>query len=103
VTIAVPGERADAVARLDAELHQRLRDLLGAQPGIAVGVAVDIALDPARHDFRVAMVEGGVLDELLDQERSVLHQAEHGGISSQAKKFVIWRLGAICPRLSAIL
>ena len=86
MAIAVPGQRADAVARLDAELQQGFRHLFGAPPGVAIGVAVDIALDPTGHDFRVAMVEGGVLDELLDQERSVLHQAEHGGISSQARK-----------------
>ena len=81
MAVAVPGQGADAVARLDAEGEQGFGHLLRPGSGIAIGVAVDIALDPPRHDLGVAVVQGGVLDELLDQQRAVLHQAEHGRFS----------------------
>jgi len=91
VAIAVPGQGADAVARRDAEINQRFGHLLGPQPGVAISVAMDVALDPSRHDFRVAVVQRGVLDQLLDQERAVLHEAEHGGVSPSPICGVVWR------------
>jgi hypothetical protein len=36
---------------------------------------MDRALDGARHDLGVAVVQGGMFDQLLDQERATLHQA----------------------------
>ena len=38
---------------------------------------MDAAFDGPRHDLGVAVVQGGVVDELLDQQRAILHQAEH--------------------------
>ena len=75
--VAVPGQGADAVARLDAQRRERLRHLLRPHPGISVGIAVEAAFQGPRYDFSVAVIEGGVLDELLDQQRPILHEAEH--------------------------
>jgi hypothetical protein len=36
---------------------------------------VEPALEGARDDLGVAMVLGGMVDQLLDQERAILHQA----------------------------
>ena len=77
VAVAVPGQRADAVADLDAQREQRLGDLLRARVGVAIGVAMDRAFDGAGDDLGVAVVEGGMLDELRNQKRAVLHEAEH--------------------------
>ena len=77
VAVAVPGQRADAVAGLDAEREQRLGHLLRALVGVAVGVAVDRPFDGAGDDLGIAVVEGGMLDELRNQKRAVLHEAEH--------------------------
>ena len=77
MAIGVPGDGADAVAELDAQPLQRLGQLLGALLGIAVAVAVHRAFDRARDDLDVGMVSGGEVDDLRDQQRAVLHQAEH--------------------------
>ena len=44
---------------------------------VAIGVAVDRPFDRARDDLGVAVILGGVVDELLDQQWAILHQAEH--------------------------
>ena len=60
--VAVPGEGADAIARLDPQPDERLGDLLRPQPGIAIGVTMDRAFNRPGDDFRVAVIEGGMLD-----------------------------------------
>ena len=78
MAIGVPGDGADPVAELDAQPLQRLGQLLGALARVPVAVAVDRPLDRARHDLDVGIVGGGEVDDLRNQQRTVLHQAEHG-------------------------
>src|ERR1700722_6743840 len=52
VTVAVPGQRADALALLDAEPDEGLRKLFRAFFAIAPGVPVHVAFDTARDDLR---------------------------------------------------
>jgi hypothetical protein len=73
----VPGERRDAVAELDAFLLEPLRDLEGTLAHLAVIGAVDRALDGARDDLAIAMLSGGVVDDLMAQQRPILHQSKH--------------------------
>ena len=47
VTVAIPGQRTDPVADLDAEVEQGLGDLLRALVRIAIGVKVDRAFHGA--------------------------------------------------------
>ena len=78
MAIGVPGDGADPVAELDAQALQRLGELLGALGRVAVAVAMDRPLDRARDDLDVGIVGGGEIDHLRNQQRTVLHQAEHG-------------------------
>jgi hypothetical protein len=39
---------------------------------------VDVAFDAARDDLDVAVMAVGVPDERRDEQRDVLHEAEHG-------------------------
>jgi hypothetical protein len=63
---------------------QRLGDLLGALLRGAIAVAMDRSLDRAGDDLDVREVAGGEVDHLRDQQRTVLHQAEHGVSSGLA-------------------
>ena len=78
MAMGVPGERAHPVAELDAQLLQRFGELPGAPGGVLVAVAVDRPFDGPRHDLNVGIVGGGEVDDLRNQQRAVLHQAEHG-------------------------
>ena len=78
MAMGVPSKGADAIAELDAQTLQRLGDLLGALGGILVAVAVDRALDRAGDDLDVGVIGRGEIDHLRNQQRAVLHQAEHG-------------------------
>ena len=64
VAMAVPGQRRDAVAALDAETGKGVRHPARARRQLAVGRAMDVALDPARHHLLLAVMALGV-----DQER----------------------------------
>jgi hypothetical protein len=72
---------ANPVAGLHAQALEGVRQLLDARIGVAPGVAVDRSLDRAGDDLGVAVVEGGVLDELRNQKRAILHESEHRGVS----------------------
>ena len=78
VAIGVPGDGADRIAELDAQPLQGLGELLGALGRVLVAVAVDRPLDRAGHDLDVGVVPSGKVDDLRNQQRTVLHQAEHG-------------------------
>jgi hypothetical protein len=78
VAIGVPGDGAHRIAELDAQPLQRLGHLLGAPQRVPVAVAVHRPLDRARDDLDVGVVPPGEVDDLRDQQRTVLHQAEHG-------------------------
>ena len=77
VAIAVPRERADAIARLHAQARQCAGEAARADVGGAIGVTVDRAFDGARHDLGVAVVAIRVADQRRDHQRLIHHQAEH--------------------------
>ena len=77
VAIAVPGQRGDPVAELQLHRIQRVGDLAGAPCHVPIGIAVDIALHPPGHDFCIAMMPFGKLDQGRNQQRLALHQAQH--------------------------
>ena len=75
--VGVPGQGTHPVAVFDAELQQRLGQLLAAAVGRSVGVAVDAALGQARHNFGIAVPFGGVLNKRSHAERLGHHQSLH--------------------------
>ena len=77
MAIGVPGQRADAVAELDAEALERFGKLLGTLLRVAIAVAVDRTFDRARDDLDVGIIACREIDHLGDQQRTVLHQAKH--------------------------
>ncbi len=77
MAVAVPGNGAHPVAELDAQPLQGLGKLVGALGGIPVAVAVDRPFDGARDDLDIGVIGGRIVDDLRDQQRTVLHQAEH--------------------------
>ncbi|TSE37786.1 hypothetical protein Tfont_00784 [Tepidimonas fonticaldi] len=82
VAIAVPGQGGHPLAQADVHRVQRTRELAGTSGGLAIGGAVDVALDAARDDLDVAMVARGVFDQVRNEQGAVLHQAQHGRLSS---------------------
>ena len=77
VAMAVPGQRRDAVAALDAEAGKGVRHPARARRQLAVGRAVDVALDPARHHLLLAVVALGVDQQRRDQQRQLHHRTVH--------------------------
>ncbi len=74
--VAVPRQRADAVAGFDAEPRQRLRQLLRAAFAIAVRVAMQVAFHALRHDLRVAGVPRGMRNQRRHEQRHIHHLAQ---------------------------
>ena len=72
VAVAVPGQRADGLAGLDAQRRHRLGHLARAHRQVLVGVAVDIPFHAARDDLLLAMVVLGVHQQVRDQLIAVL-------------------------------
>jgi hypothetical protein len=84
----VPGERRDAVAEPEAVPGQALRHLQGARADLAIAGAMDRALDRARHDWPRRMLRRGVVDDAVDEQGPVLHEALHGLYSRPGQ---LWR------------
>jgi hypothetical protein len=80
VAVAVPGQRGDAVAGLDASAASALATRRERAGHLLVGGAVDVAFDAPRHDLAVGVVPFGVDDEGGNQQRLLHHLAEHGGL-----------------------
>ena len=81
MTVAVPGQCANALGLAHAQRRQRLGQLPGALVRRAIGAAVDRAaavlvgpLDRARHNFGVAVMPIRVRDERRNQQRHIHHQ-----------------------------
>ena len=77
VAIAVPRQRADAIARLHAKTRQSAGEAACTDVGGAIRVAMDRALDGARHDLGVAVVAIRVAEQRRDHQRLIHHQTEH--------------------------
>ena len=78
MAMPVPGQCGHAVAQADAHPAQRIGEAAGAGLDLGVGGAVDRPLDRPGDHFGPGMMTGGVADDAADQQRLVLHQAEHG-------------------------
>jgi hypothetical protein len=76
--IGVPGQRRQPVAELHPLLLQPLGDPQRAVADIRIGRAPQRAVlhHPAHHLSR-AVLRGGVVDDPMQQQGPVLHQAEH--------------------------
>ena len=74
----VPGQRRHPVAELDAVLVQPLRHLERALADLPVVRRVDRAFDRARDDRPAAVLDRGMVDDAMAQQRPILHQTEHG-------------------------
>ena len=77
VSGCVPGQRRDPVAKPEAVALQPLGDLKRPSADFGVGGAHDRTLDRPRHDLTVAVLSRRVVQDLVAQQRPVLHQSEH--------------------------
>jgi hypothetical protein len=73
--VRVPGEAGDAVAGLDAELHQRVRKLRHPLGKADVIVAEERALIAARDDLAPGVIANGVFENPADRQRYVHHRS----------------------------
>ena len=78
MAVGVPGDGADPVAELDAQVLERLGHLLGALLRIAITVAMNRPFDCPGHDLDLGVGGGREVDDLRNQQRAVLHQSQHG-------------------------
>jgi hypothetical protein len=78
----VPGQRGDAVAGLKTLAGEQLRDLLRAGADTGIGGAHDRPFHRARDDLAVRVLAGSEIDDLVADERPLLHQSKHS-VSSQ--------------------
>jgi len=81
---AVPGERRDAVAELDAVAFEPLRHAQGAGADLRIIGAMNRSFDRACDHRPLRMVERGVIDDAMAQERPILHKPEHDVSSHEA-------------------
>ena len=78
VAVAVPGQRRDPVAGLDAEPDQRVRQPADALARLGVAVAMEAAFDGLGHHLHVGIDVGRKVDHARDQQRPVHHHsAQH--------------------------
>src|SRR5690606_9318786 len=78
VTPRVPGERGHAITQLDSFTREALGNLERTQPRLRIGRAVHRPLDRARDDLTRPVLNCGMVDDAVAEERPVLHQSEHG-------------------------
>ena len=87
----VPGKRRHPVSQFDAVALQPLRHLQRAGANLRVIGLDDRPLDRAGNDLALAVELGGMVDDPVQQQRKVGHQAEHGVSLSQNIFFVLGR------------
>src|ERR1019366_5501990 len=78
VPVAVPRQRGDALARLDADCLQRVGDPFRTRRDTGPGSAVKRAFRIARNNLPITVPGRGVIDQARDQQRTLLHQTKHG-------------------------
>jgi len=83
VTVAVPGQGANAVTKLQLKRFERIGHPAGALAQLAKGLAVNVTLDTPGHDFLIAMVAFSVNQQVGNQQRLLLHACFHN-VSSTA-------------------
>ena len=79
----VPGERRDAITQPDAVAIEPLREAQRARAHLGVVRGVHMAFDRAGDDRSLGMVESGMVDDAVAEQRPILHQPEHGGFLHQ--------------------
>ena len=77
VAVAVPRQRGNALAHLDAESLQSMGGAPRAPVAVGIGVPVDVAFDPARNDLDVAVMACGKFDNAGDEQGLVHHLPHH--------------------------
>lgn len=77
VAAGVPRQGADSIARLDPQSQQGVGDALGPIADLGVGRAHDRALDRSADHLAMTVPERGMVDDLVEGQRPVLHQALH--------------------------
>ena len=85
----VPGQGGDAVAELDAVPLQPLRHFQRAGANLRIIGLDNRPLDRAGDDLALAVEFGGMVDNAVQQQRKIRHQAEHGDFLSQ-NRFLFW-------------
>ena len=78
VAPGIPGQRRHAVAELDAVALEPLRHAQGTRADFRVVGVVHRPFDRPGNDRPFAMIEGGMIDDAMQQERPILHEPEHG-------------------------
>src|SRR4029079_13775727 len=73
----VPGHGGDPVTHLDAVPLQPLRDLKRPGANLRVVRRVHWSFDRTRDDGAIAMLDRGMVDDAMAQQRPILHQAKH--------------------------
>ncbi|MNN11760.1 hypothetical protein D3C81_1247300 [compost metagenome] len=92
----VPGQGGDTVTGLHAPGLQRVGHALGPSVNGAIGGAFDRPLDGSRHDLAVRVPVLGVIENLVDRQRPVLHRTQHRVPSSCT--LCAWRFAATLSR-----
>jgi hypothetical protein len=101
--ITIPGKAADTLASLDTERSQQIRDSPGAFLNVDIGASVDRPLDRARHDLAVRMCFGRVLDQRGNEQRMMLHQAQHSESPRKAcGRPDVYANRSVCPTPNAL-
>ncbi len=77
VAAGVPGQRRDPVAGLHAQPLERVGESLGPRADVGVGGADDRSFDRTGDDLTPAVPVGGVVEQFVQRQRPVLHQAQH--------------------------
>ena len=96
----IPCKRRNAVAELHAFFLQPLRDLQRALADFTVIGAVNRAFDRARDHLAIAMLDCGMVDDAMAQQRPILHQSEHS-VPPPGFRFILNALGRIFCLLAA--
>jgi hypothetical protein len=60
--VAIPRQRPDALARLDAERREGIGHAAGALRKIPIAVTVNVSFDTPRNDFLIAVMAIGVYE-----------------------------------------
>src|SRR4051812_23531075 len=77
----VPCQRCNPIAGLDAVALEPLRELQRSLADLGIVRGVNRSFDRAAYDRTTAMLDRGVVDDAMAEERPILHQAKHGHFS----------------------
>src|SRR5690606_31567246 len=102
VASGVPRERGDPVALPKTVPLQPLREPQRPCPYIGVGGSHDRSLDRSGDDFAMAVLQGRMVNDLVTEQRPLLHQTEHNASPPPTGSAIVPRrtpLSRGCPAL----